>query len=243
MTLNNVITEKDSHASYYDERFGVFEYANSLQLERAVNILAALHSFELDKPRILDFGCGPGWLSNILSTFGPTVGIDLSPQAIADAKIRYPRPQFEAVDVFRWQYVPKSFDVVVSQEVIEHVDDQTRYLEMVSDLLTDKGRLILTMPNAKTMMAMPEADRNAWSNQPIENWLTVPELRKLLEKRFDVMSMKTITFGMGSLGSHRLMNSAKLSKLLAGIGLGPGYDWLKGRFGFGLHIVATARKR
>jgi 2-polyprenyl-3-methyl-5-hydroxy-6-metoxy-1,4-benzoquinol methylase len=243
VTLNHVTTEKDSQASYYNERFGTFEHANTLQLERAAHILSALHSFELDKPRILDFGCGPGWLSNILSTFGPTVGIDLSPQAIADAKKRYLGPQFDAVDVFRWEYIPKSFDVVVSQEVIEHVEDQPRYIEMISELLTDRGLLILTVPNASAMMAMPEADRIAWSNQPIEHWLTVSELRSLLEKRFDLLSTKTITLGMGSLGTHRIINSAKLVKLLAGVGLGPGYDWFRGKFGFGLHIVATARKR
>jgi 2-polyprenyl-3-methyl-5-hydroxy-6-metoxy-1,4-benzoquinol methylase len=244
------MSQKESQVSdiglqsqYYDRHFQDFEYANSLQLERAFSILEALWRSEIPSPRILDFGCGPGWLTNVLASFGPTVGVDLSASSIAAAQRRYPVPQFEASDIFQWHRPAGSFDVVVSQEVLEHVADQRRYLDRAADLLRDQGRLILTTPNARTMMAMPPDSRKAWTDQPIEDWRTMDELRELLAVRFTDIHLETITFGMGEAGSYRLVNSAKLASLMSGLGLSRWFERWRSRKGYGLHIVATAQKK
>jgi 2-polyprenyl-3-methyl-5-hydroxy-6-metoxy-1,4-benzoquinol methylase len=238
-----MIENKEGQARYYDELFSKFEYANSLQLLRAISILDALSATGVTTPRILDFGCGSGWLTNILAMFGPAMGVELSSQAVLKATNLYPAAKFEAADVFHWSHSAGSFDVVVSQEVIEHVEDQARYLELAASFLRDKGFLILTTPNAYTMMAMPEPERTAWSNQPIENWLTPLELRNLLRNRFDNIQVRTIIYGLGSSGSYRVMNSTKLAQLMAKVHLDRPYDWMRGHLGYGLHTVATARKK
>ena len=234
---------REEQARYYDELFSKFEYANSLQLMRAASIFDALVKTGLTGPRILDFGCGSGWLTNILAMFGPTVGVELSPHAVETATRRFPAAKFEASDVFKWQHPAGSFDVVVSQEVLEHVDEQALYLQLAANFLRDKGFLILTTPNKYTMMAMPEQQRTGWSNQPLENWLTPGEVRTLLQKNFENVHLDTIIFGMGSSGSYRAVNSAKLLRLFEGIRLDKSYNWTRGRLGYGLHTVATARKR
>ncbi|HXQ32933.1 MAG TPA: class I SAM-dependent methyltransferase, partial [Anaerolineales bacterium] len=143
---------KEDQARYYDDLFSDAEYANSLQLTRAACILDALAATGLTEPRILDFGCGSGWLTNILAMFGPTIGVELSPKTVETARQRFPAAEFEASDVFKWEHAAGSFDVVVSQEVLEHVDQQALYLELAANLLRDKGFLILTTPNKYTMM-------------------------------------------------------------------------------------------
>ena len=233
---------KEAQVRFYDELFDDFSYANLLQLDRAISILDALRFADLATPRILDFGCGPGWLSNILGTFGPTLGVDLSRGAISSAKERYPGVEYKAVDIFNWNYPAGTFDVVVSQEVLEHVEDQARYIDIAHELLRPGGYLILTTPNAKSMMAMPEKERTAWSNQPLENWVTTRELGALLRRRFTGVRMTTIIFGMGSKGSYRLFNSAKLESMLRRIGLLKFHNWLRAKLGYGLHIVAVAHK-
>ena len=233
---------KETQVQFYDEWFDDFSYANLLQLDRAVSILDALRFTELAKPRILDFGCGAGWLSNILGTFGPTLGVDLSPRTISRASERYPGVEYKAVDIFNWDYPAGAFDVVVSQEVLEHVEDQSRYIDIAHGLLAPKGYLILTTPNAKSMLAMPEKERKEWTNQPLENWVTTRELSALLRRRFTILRMTTITFGMGSRGSYRLMNSAKLESNLRRIGLSKFHNRLRAKLGYGLHIVAVAHK-
>ena len=233
---------KEAQERFYDEWFDDFSYANLLQLDRAVSILDALLLTEFVKPRILDFGCGPGWLSNILATFGPTLGVDLSAGTISRARERYPGVEYEAVNIFKWDYPAGAFDVVISQEVLEHVEDQSRYIDMAHELLGAGGYLILTTPNAESMLAMPEEKRKEWTNQPLENWVTRRELSALLGRRFTSVRMTTITFGMGSKGSYRLINSAKLESILRRIGLSKFHNWLRGKLGYGLHIVAVAHK-
>jgi 2-polyprenyl-3-methyl-5-hydroxy-6-metoxy-1,4-benzoquinol methylase len=235
-------TDKSEQATYYDDRFRGVRRAGLLALERTTSILDAILSTRLEGPRIVDLGCGPGCLTNILATFGPTVGVDFSPTAISDARTRYPTVDYESADIFKWNYQRGAFDIVVSQEVLEHVEDQPRYVEIAHDLLRDGGYLILTTPNAETMMAMTERQRKEWTDQPLENWVTRSELRTLLRRRFKILRITTIIHGMGARRSYRVANSPKVQALMSGVGLGESFRRLRGRFGYGLHLVAVARK-
>lgn len=234
--------KKQAESAFYDQWFSGFSYANLLQLERAKSILEALLVTGVSEPKIIDLGCGPGWLSNILGTFGPTVGVDLSGDAVRAASSRYSTAKYEAVDIFDWDYPRSSFDVVVSQEVIEHVEDQPRYLEIAYELLRPGGYLILTTPNSKAMMALSPAKRTEWTNQPLENWLTREQFRALLGKKFRIIRLTTIVQGMGTKGSHRLMNSPRFQSFLEALGLGRIFGMLYFRLGYGLHILAVGRK-
>ena len=232
----------NEQSEFYNEWFSNFRYANQLQLERANCILQALHSLGLVEPKIIDLGCGAGWLCNILGTFGPTLGVDLSDHAIEVARHRYPVASFEAVDIFSWDHPREAFDVVVSQEVIEHVEDQSRYIEIAHSLLRPGGYLILTTPNGRTMMAMPADSRKLWTNQPIENWLTLEELRELLSRKFTPVRSSTIVMGMGSTGSYRLMNSERVRKMMLRMKWNEPFKRIHQKLGYGLHLVAVARK-
>src|SRR5215831_8981467 len=233
-------SDKFEQARYYDERFAGFRHANLLQLERAARILDAILATGLRNPRMVDLGCGPGWLTNVLASFGPAVGVDLSPQSIDEARQRYPMAQYETADIFSWKYEGPPFDIVVSQEVLEHVLDQPRYLDIAFGLLRPSGYLILTTPNAHTMRAMTEKQQKEWTDQPIENWVTGAELRALLARRFTVLSMTSITPDIGSLGSYRLVNSPRIKSLASAAGLGEAFTRMRNRLGYGLHLVAVA---
>src|SRR5688572_30096113 len=124
-------------ALFYDERWAKFQYANGPKLIRAIAILEALANLRLRAPNMLDLGCGIGWLTGILSQFGPTMGVELSGLAVEEATKRYPLAQFVQADILNWDYPKNTFDVVVSQEVLEHLDDQQKYLNIAADLLTE----------------------------------------------------------------------------------------------------------
>jgi 2-polyprenyl-3-methyl-5-hydroxy-6-metoxy-1,4-benzoquinol methylase len=235
----NTILEQ---ASYYDRRWQQEGYANGLQAARGAAVLSALHELQLSRPRILDLGCGTGWLSAILSQFGPTTAIDLSAFAVKAAAQKYPWVQFYSGDILEWSPTQDSaFDVLVSQEVIEHVADQSGYVRAASRLLRDRGYMILTTPNARTVRAMRDA--SAWSNQPIENILTVSELRSLVSSHFEIMEATTIVSGFGERGIYRMVNSQKLGDWLDLVNLRGAYRRLLLRNSFGLHTVVLAQKR
>jgi 2-polyprenyl-3-methyl-5-hydroxy-6-metoxy-1,4-benzoquinol methylase len=236
--MNNLLDQ----ANYYDQRWQQEGFANGLQAARCATVLLALHEIEIHQPRILDMGCGTGWLSGILGQFGPTTAVDLSDFAVKVAAKKFPSVQFCHGDFFKWlpTQIPR-FDVVVSQEVIEHVVDQAGYLSIAAQLLRDRGYLILTTPNARTVRAMGNA--RAWSNQPVENVLTVSELRSLVCRQFEMIKLTTIVPGFGDRGIYRLLNSHKVANLLDFLKLTRRYRQVLLGTGFGLHTVVLARKQ
>lgn len=231
----------ETQRSYYDHVWAKQEFANNLQLARTVEILKALANTQLLYPKICDFGCGTGWLTSILAAFGPTTGIELSPEAIKLASQRYPSAQFLAADIHTWDPTGYQFDVVVSQEVLEHFEDHHVYLDAVWKILRPGGYLILTTPNADALNALE--DPKAWTNQPIENWVTKRQLRRLLESRFVNVKIHSIVLMYGKSGIYRYTDAPKVRALMRAFGLEQVWVDTLQRLGYGLHFVATASKK
>jgi ubiquinone/menaquinone biosynthesis C-methylase UbiE len=151
--------------------------------------------------------------------------------------------EFLQADILSWDYPRNSFDVVISQEIIEHVKDQRAYLDVAHGLLHKGGYLILTTPNARTMYAMSDKRREKWANQPIENWLTAKELKRLLINDFEIIRFETIVFNFAVKGLYKVVDSQRLRSFLIVIGLSRAFDSLRSSLGFGLHFVVLARKK
>jgi SAM-dependent methyltransferase len=229
--------------AFYNDRWAGFEYPNRLKLERSAAILKGLADTRIKDPKIVDLGCGAGWLAGVLGVFGPTVGMDLSDHAVKHTSKLHPYVTYLQANVFDWKYPKRAFDVVVSQEVIEHVDDQARYVEICHDLLRPGGYLVLTTPNAKTFDAMTTEQVNAWGDQMIENRITSRELGGLLRRRFEVLRLTTIIPGFGCRGAYRVASSKRLKAWIDGLfGFGS-YEQANCALGFGLHLYALARKK
>lgn len=228
---------------FYNHHWREFQHANAYKLTRSVAILDAVCLTKLKEPSILDLGCGAGWLSAILGMFGPTVGVDLSDDAIRSAQIRFPHVKYIQANILEWQVPKEAFDIVVSQEVIEHVEDQAGYLQIAKEALRPNGYLILTTPNKNTMLAMPNEQRENWSSQPIENWLTIKEIRSLVTKGFSILRDYTVIPGLGHKGIYRLFNSTRLENFMEQIRAEKVFNCLRLGLGLGLHIVVLARKK
>lgn len=230
---------------YYNDRWGQFTYANLYSLERCTFILQALLGTALVQPRICDLGCGSGWLTAILSAFGPAVGVELSPQAVELAKKKYPEAAFVAADATKWEPKPGSFEVVVSQEVIEHIEDKAAYLAVARKALSPGGYLLMTTPNRRVLEAIPMDERKKyWEIQPLELPLYRSELKKLLTNSgFEILTTSSVVDARGRLGIHRIANSPKLRGLLGAVGM---RDWWKRNLlkrDFGMYMTTVARAR
>jgi 2-polyprenyl-3-methyl-5-hydroxy-6-metoxy-1,4-benzoquinol methylase len=235
----------DAQKEYYDQRWGREQFANMLQASRCAAIIGAIAKFEVKEPRILDFGCGTGWLSAILGQFGPTTGVDLSDYAIRLASERFPWVKFYAANVIDWRERSdlEKFDIVVSQEVIEHVPDQMKYLQTAADLLKNGGHLVLTTPNDRTFSAMPGELRRRWSDQPFEDLLASKRLKQMLRPLFHILECTTIIPGFGIERMYRVVNSHKLGRVLTTLRLQQTFERACLRAGFGLHTFVVARRR
>lgn len=228
---------------YYDRRWSNFNYANLYCLERSVFILDALRVTNMNYPRICDLGSGAGWLTNVLNSFGPTVGVELSPQAVQQARERYPGPEFVCADATKWNPGQGQFDVVVSQEVLEHIVDKAAYLRIARRSLKPGGCLIMTTPNLKVLDAIPELERKAvWETQPVELPVDRKRLTALLtESGFKVIRTSSAVWGAGRMGIHRLVNSTKLEKVLNAVRLNEYWQRMFLKRDFGAYLLTVAR--
>lgn len=98
--------------------------------------------------KILEIGCGFGYLTYALSKAGFSVtGLDISQTAIEQATARY-GSLFICDDVENFALTHKEeFDVVIFTEVIEHIENVKNFMQAAKNLLKPGGDLVLTTPN------------------------------------------------------------------------------------------------
>jgi SAM-dependent methyltransferase len=99
--------------------------------------------------RVLDLGCGDGWMTAELARAGaaPT-GIEIAQAAIDRARARHPELDLRLAPIDGPLPVKDSAcDVVWASEVVEHVADTAKWFSEVRRVLRPQGRLLLTTPN------------------------------------------------------------------------------------------------
>jgi SAM-dependent methyltransferase len=98
--------------------------------------------------RMLDIGCGSGWLAARCQASGARAwAMDIAPAGVAAARIRFPDvAHFLAGDAYRLPFAPNSFDAVVLSEVTEHLEDVTATLAEVRRVLRAGGRALVSVP-------------------------------------------------------------------------------------------------
>lgn len=138
----------------------------------------ALHWAERHKPRrILDVGCGTGWLAAALSHFGAVTGVDLSPESIAIAREKHPHITFHSGD-FVSMPLGGQYELIVSADVIAHVPDQPAFVNKVASLQAPGGLFLLMTQNPfvwnRSSYLRPQGKGQ------IRDWLPLGEIRQLL---------------------------------------------------------------
>jgi len=105
--------------------------------------------------RILDVGCGSGWLCEYFARFGYHVtGIDISPTLIALARERLGCVPYKVDDEthLRYQFfvhdieiaaLPETFDAVICYDALHHFEDERAVLTNLAAMLNYGGQLFL----------------------------------------------------------------------------------------------------
>lgn len=116
--------------------------------------------------RVLDLGCGSGYGSAILAeTADRVMAVDVSDDAIAFASDHYTRENLNFSRIKPGSTLPfesRSFDVVISFQVLEHVEDDHAYLVEAARVLSDGGRLILVTPDRRHRLLPFQKPWNRW---------------------------------------------------------------------------------
>lgn len=99
-------------------------------------------SFPGRQPKILDIGCGAGFLSNDLAHYGYDVtGVDSSEQSLNIAR-RHDhtcRVKYQSGDANHLQFPDRSFSVVCAMDFLEHVEHPDLVIQEISRVLKPDG--------------------------------------------------------------------------------------------------------
>ena len=101
---------------------------------------------------ILDVACGTGYGSYYISDKAKKViGIDVSSKAIDFCKKKYKRDNliFLQMDCTDLKFDDNTFDIVISQDTIEHVQEDKKVLSEVKRILRHNGTFIVFTPHSQ----------------------------------------------------------------------------------------------
>jgi 2-polyprenyl-3-methyl-5-hydroxy-6-metoxy-1,4-benzoquinol methylase len=101
-------------------------------------------------PRILDLGCGQGHITEkIRQALGTAevTGLDYSVSAVEYAHEHCPELDVAVGDAYECPYAENFFDVVVCNNLWEHVPDPLHLLSRISALLKPGGHVIISTPS------------------------------------------------------------------------------------------------
>jgi trans-aconitate 2-methyltransferase len=170
------------NATLYDDKHAfVFKYG-----EDVVRQLAPRPG-----ERILDLGCGTGYLTDLISQAGAyVIGIDNSPAMIGRAQAAWPDLDFRVLPATDFHF-DTPFDAVFSNAVLHWVLDKEAAIDQIYRTLRTGGRLVLEMGGKGNVEDIIVAVRKVltrhgyYRQAALQVWYypSVGEYTGLLEKR------------------------------------------------------------
>lgn len=167
---------------------------------KAAKIVQVLEQkLDVKHAKLLDIGTGSGYIAHHLADFvGNVTSIDVIDERKVKSGYSYIRVQDENMP-----FAPGTFNVVVSNHVIEHVKDQQLHLSEVWRVLKPGGVVYLATPNRNWLI-------DPHYRVPFINWmprrLADIYLRALKAKRWDIRPI-TIRRIRKYVGRHQKLDS------------------------------------
>lgn len=180
---------------------------------------------------MLEVGCGTGYGAAYLSEFASSiVAIDIWKEGISYCQAKYARAGlgFMLADGIKLPFKDNSFDVVLSFEVIEHIDPKmvSDYLGEIKRVMKKQGAFILSTPNKKLRLLPFQKPWNPEHKREYNH----KQLKRLLSKVFEMVEV------YGLCGSEEVLsierNRVKQNALTVYV-MGPLYQSLK-------HVLPSA---
>lgn len=145
------------------------------------------------KGDVLEVGCGEGRGIEVLTKSARTfTAVDKIQSVIATLQGKYPEATFLSMNIPPLQGLDDNrYDIVVSFQVIEHIEDDALFLNEIHRVLKPGGTALITTPNRRLSLS-----RNPWH---VREYLP-EELEKLAAGIFHTVEMKGIS------GNNKVMS-------------------------------------
>ena len=97
----------------------------------------------------VDIGCGPGNSTELIAKRYPgarVLGLDISPDMLAKARVRLPEVTFQEADIATWK-PDERYDLIFANAVLQWLPDHQRLLARLASSLEVGGCLAVQMPD------------------------------------------------------------------------------------------------
>lgn len=109
-------------------------------------LIEFLHRYARQGGTLLDLGAAGGELGEaVREHFSRTVGFEFNADCVADLCKRFDHAVI--ADLERVKSLPSNVDAIVLADVLEHLTNPARALELVRNALRDDGRVFISVPN------------------------------------------------------------------------------------------------
>ncbi|MGN6594058.1 MAG: glycosyltransferase [Terriglobales bacterium] len=151
--------------------------------------------------RVLEIGCGYGWLAPHLSAGGAAyVGLDLAESALRQFPRELPACLPVRADACRLPFANGSFDLIFCLEVLEHIPERRALLREICRVAAPRAVVVLTSPSYCNLFLPLKllADcgwgwcRRYLTRQPVDHTQFAFRLRTLLAEYADVIEQRAI---------------------------------------------------
>lgn len=154
------------NGGYYDERY--FDWQRKIGEFGGKANLFKFEPYISGEEDILDFGCGGGYLLKNIITTGTKLGVEINPAAAQIAAQNGVEKVYSSI----YEVPDNAVDVVISNHVLEHVDNPVEIMMEIKRVLRVGGSLIVVVPH-ETRHEVNEKDINmhlyTWSPQNLVN--------------------------------------------------------------------------
>lgn len=205
------------------------------QRREALKWLTALDRTDL---AILEAGCGSAWMTPSLKQFGTVVATDLSDDVLRQAAAKIPGVTFVAGDFMALPFEAESFDVIVTFEMLAHIEDHAAFMAKMARLLRPGGYLMMATQNG------PVLEQFNTVQQPdpgqVRHWVDRYQLEALLRTEFDIVELFSVT-PRANKGARRILNARPVQAALKFVA-GDRIERMQERAWLGWTLMALARK-
>ncbi len=168
--------------------------------ERSNNYMVAMHeafyefaSKYVENKIVLDAGCGSAFGSSVLSRKGKKViGIDIKPDLIDWARNRYTDKNLnlQCMDCTNMEFPDEYFDIIVCNELLEHLENYKEFLREVTRTLKNGGIFLCATVNSKyTFKKRDGSPRNKFHYQEF-NIEDFSELLSVYFQKIEILGEK-----------------------------------------------------
>lgn len=166
-------------------------YQDMIRFDRILQLLPD------ESQKILDLGCGDGYLSYLMARAKHQVtAFDLSINRLEKFKniaTEYAIEQ-QIGDVKSTGFPENTFDIIICSEVIEHIDEYEKVLQEAYRILKPEGQFIVSVPHdePRKIITCPHCLKQFYRNGHINRFTRQNLPEALQEHQFQVLKIKTI---------------------------------------------------